>query len=153
MQENTVSVAPNATSGVDVMAADGNYWHYVGTTRTLIAGPHLALTAPSGATAWQPASVTLTVLNALDQPVSGYTGTVTLSSDDLAVGPPPSHSFVAADNGSFTFTTTLKTVGNRTLTAGDGTIYATAGLTAQDAAPSPGGIAAKREPPQLNHAM
>ena len=117
---NVKSVTPSG-NGVNVLTKAGVDWQYVGTTATLIAGPHLSLTIP-GTAAAQSVSAKLSVLDVNNNPVLGYTGTVTFSDSDGAAvaaddGPPPPHTFSAADNGAFSFPVAFLTSGSQTLTA------------------------------------
>ncbi|QEL17919.1 proprotein convertase P-domain-containing protein [Limnoglobus roseus] len=67
-------------------------------------------------------SFTVNAFDAFGNVASGYTGTVTFSSNDgQATFAPTTYTFTAADNGSKTFTNgaTLRTSGSRTITATD----------------------------------
>ena len=79
--------------------------------------------------------MTLSVLDVFNNPVLGYTGTVTFSDSDAPAvaagdGPPLQHTFTAADNGAFSFPVTFLTSGTQTLTVADnGGLTASASLT------------------------
>src|SRR5205823_1104246 len=51
--------------------------------------------------------------------VNAYTGTVHFSSDDTQAGLPANYTFLVADDGTQTFSVTLKTAGSRTVQAKD----------------------------------
>jgi hypothetical protein len=72
-------------------------------------------------------SFTVAVKDALGNPATGYTGTVTFSSSDVQAGLPASYTFTAADAGVHTFTTTLKTAGSQSITVKDAGNAAAAG--------------------------
>ena len=64
-------------------------------------------------------SVTITVLDACDNVVTGYTGTIHFTSSDSAAGLPADYTFVAGDSGARAMTLTLRTVGTQTVTVTD----------------------------------
>jgi hypothetical protein len=71
------------------------------------------------ATAGVPSNVTVRVLDANDNPITGFTGSVSFTStDDVAIVPGP-YTFLASENGSHTFSAgvTLKTAGTQSVTA------------------------------------
>ncbi len=79
--------------------------------------------------------VTVTAQDAQGNTVTGYTGTVTLTSSDTKATLPAAYTFTAADQGVHLFTgVAFKTSGAQTLTAGDGTLSATANVTVAAAA-------------------
>jgi streptogramin lyase len=86
-----------------------------------IPGPatHFAVSAPVSTTAGTAFSTTVTALDANNNVADGYTGTVHFSSTDAQAGLPGNYTFIASDNGSHTFSVTLKTAGNRAVTATD----------------------------------
>jgi hypothetical protein len=59
--------------------------------------------------------IRVTALDANNNPVVGYRGTIHFSSSDPRSGLPSDYTFTAADGGSHTFSLTFKTVGNQTL--------------------------------------
>ncbi len=61
----------------------------------------------------------MSALNANGAVVSGYTGTVHFTSSDALAILPANYTFTSANDGSHTFTVTLKTAGNETITATD----------------------------------
>ena len=81
----------------------------------------LSVTAPATATAGTAFDVTVTVRDAFDNTIGGYTGTVSFTSTDPQAVVPPNYTFVSGDNGSHTFVgaVNLKTSGTQTVTAAD----------------------------------
>jgi hypothetical protein len=77
---------------------------------------HFVLSAPAGATAGKPVTVTVTAEDVYGNVCPGYTGTVQFSSTDAAAALPASSTLT---NGVGTFSVTFETVGNQTLTATD----------------------------------
>ena len=84
---------------------------------------HFSVSAPASATAGAPITVTVTALDATDNTVLGYTGTVHFTSTDGAAVLPSDYTFIGGDSGvhAFTAQVTLKTVGGgvQTVTATD----------------------------------
>ena len=81
---------------------------------------HFAITIAPGQTAGVPFSITVTALDAGNNTVTGYTGTVHFSANDPLAELPADFAFVTADNGSHAFSgVVLKTAGGRTITATD----------------------------------
>ncbi len=64
-------------------------------------------------------SLAVTALDAYANIVTGYTGTVHFTSSDTQAMLPADYAFIAADNGSHTFTVTLKTAGSQTVSIRD----------------------------------
>ena len=88
----------------------------------------LAVTAPPSAAAGVPFSVTVTARDLYGNTATGYTGTVHFTSGDAqAVLPAPDYTFTAADAGVHTFSVTLQTPGNQTVTATDTVTGSTTG--------------------------
>lgn len=73
--------------------------------------------------------VTVVATDADGRPVRDYTGTVTLTSSDAAAVLPEGYTFTAADRGRHTFTVTLATEGDQTITATDAADAAILGET------------------------
>jgi len=81
---------------------------------------------PSPALSTVPYSFTVSVTDVFANPISNYSGTVTLSSiDGSAVLTPSSYTFVAADMGMHGFIGTLVTLGAQSISATDQTLTAT----------------------------
>ncbi|HEX9467780.1 MAG TPA: hypothetical protein VGA11_05175 [Acidimicrobiia bacterium] len=80
---------------------------------------HYSVVAPASATAGTPFSYTVTALTGGATTATTYRGTVHFTSTDGAATLPANYTFVAGDNGVHTFSATLKTTGNQTITATD----------------------------------
>ena len=80
---------------------------------------HFSLTAPASVTAGTPFSVTLTALDAANNPVPTYIGVIHFTGTDPQAALPADYTFVGGDAGTHTFNATLKTAGPQTLTAAD----------------------------------
>ena len=84
---------------------------------------HFGVSAPATVTAGSPFSVTVTAQDGAGATVSGYSGTVSLTSSDPGASLPASYTFAPGDAGSHTFTgMVLNTPGSRTVTAADSTM-------------------------------
>jgi Galactose oxidase, central domain len=85
---------------------------------TIALGPpsHLSLTAPATATAGTAFSFTVTALDASNNMVTSYSGTVHFTSTDAQALLPANSTLT---NGTRTFTATLKTAGSQTITVTD----------------------------------
>jgi sugar lactone lactonase YvrE len=84
---------------------------------------------PSATTAGAAQSLKLTALDAYGNIATGYTGTVHFTSSDAQAVLPADYSFTTADAGAHTFSASLCTAGNQSLTATD---TATSTLTASE---------------------
>jgi hypothetical protein len=106
-------------------------------TITPAAADHFVITGPSGVAAGQAFDFTVTVVDAFNNTVVGYTGTVHFTSSDSAPSLPMDYTFTAADMGTHTFpggATLFDTNPMATLTASDtsdGTIQGTLTLSVQ----------------------
>jgi parallel beta-helix repeat protein len=88
-------------------------------------------------TAGDDLAVTIRTVDVLGNPVSDYTGTVTLTSSDPQAPTLGSHTFSADDDGVFTFTDgVLKTAGMQTLIVADDMVARTASVQVNPAAVS-----------------
>jgi hypothetical protein len=67
------------------------------------AADHLSLSGPSSVASGTAFALTVAVLDAYNNVVTGYTGTVTFTSSDSAPVLPPDYTFTAADAGTHTF--------------------------------------------------
>jgi predicted outer membrane repeat protein len=74
---------------------------------------------PSPITAGVAGTFTVTAYDTLGNIATGYTGTVHFTSTDAKAVLPADYTFVAADKGVHTFSTTFKTTGTQTITATD----------------------------------
>jgi hypothetical protein len=93
---------------------------------------HLAVSAPASATAGTPFSLTVTALDASNNPATSYTGTVQFASTDGQAVLPMTYTFTAADHGgTHVFSgVTLNTAGSQTITATDTVSAAITGTSA-----------------------
>ncbi|MDR3706807.1 MAG: SBBP repeat-containing protein [Capsulimonadaceae bacterium] len=91
------------------------------------AATHFSLSVPAFATTGSSFSFTSTALDAYGNTATGYKGTVKFKSSDGAASLPANSTLT---NGVKTFTATLNTVGNQTLTATDTTSAAVTGTSA-----------------------
>ena len=62
---------------------------------------------------------TVSVVDSLNMPATGYTGTVVFSSSDIQAGLPARYTFTAADAGVHTFAATLRTAGSQSISVTD----------------------------------
>ncbi len=95
-------------SALDVRDTAGDYWHFDGTSWILLSGPHFTLSVPGNPTAGQASSVTVTVLDNNNQPVTGYTGIVHFTSSDSKAQLPADYTFTSATKGHTPFPTLLR---------------------------------------------
>ncbi len=93
------------------------------------AASRFVITADATAVAGSPASFTITAQDAYGNLAADYTGTIHFTSNDPQASLPADYTFSAADAGIATFSTTLKTAGNRTITAIDTTNGMTRGVS------------------------
>ncbi|MFD0894868.1 DUF11 domain-containing protein [Luteolibacter ambystomatis] len=99
---------------------------------TLLVKPpvdHFTVSAPANATAGTAVNVTVTALDASNAPVPNYQGTVHFTSTDVQAGLPANYTFTAGDNGSHTFSVTLKTAGTQTVSVNDTVTTSAAGTS------------------------
>src|SRR5205807_318570 len=82
---------------------------------------------PSPTTAGVAGTVTVTAQDPYGNTATGYAGAVHFTSSDGQAGLPADYTFVAADQGSRSFSITLKTAGTQSVTATD---TVSAGLSA-----------------------
>jgi hypothetical protein len=119
---HTFAVTLNTPGSQSVTATDtttGTITGNVSTTVTSAAATHFLVSAPATTTAGQSFTVTVTALNASNGTDSGYRGTVSFTSTDLQAILPANYTFTAGDAGTHTFTVTLETAGNQSITATD----------------------------------
>jgi hypothetical protein len=114
----TVDVTVHSPYGVSATSAADKFTFTPGGTT---GASQLRITGvPSSATAGSAFSLTVSALDANNNVVAGYLGTVHFTSNDGAATLPADYTFTAADNGVHTFSgVTLRTAGNRTVTATD----------------------------------
>jgi hypothetical protein len=82
------------------------------TARRFVSGPGTTV-------AGNAASVTVTAQDAYGNTTPGYTGTVHFTSSDPQAILPANYTYTGADNGTHSFSVTLKTAGSQTVTASD----------------------------------
>jgi hypothetical protein len=123
--------------------ATGNYTTASGTVSDTITdhADHLSVIGPRATTAGTSFSVTVTALDAANQPVPTYTGTIHFTSTDNSPSAslPADYTFTGADQGVHTFTVKLTTAGTQTVTASDtatSSISGTETTTVDPAAPA-----------------
>lgn len=130
----TASVIVTTPSGSNTA---NTLFTYVGPSAT-----HFSVVAPATTIAGTAFSFTVNALDASNNVVSGYRGTVSFSSSDASpsVSLPSSYTFVAGDNGSHVFgsSATLVSVGTQTVTAKDtaNSLTGVANITVNPAAAS-----------------
>ena len=74
---------------------------------------------PNPATAAVAGNLTVKAKDAFGNVATGYTGTVALASSDANAVLPASYTFAAGDNGTHSFSATLKTAGTQSISAND----------------------------------
>jgi hypothetical protein len=119
------------TSGLQTVTATSPFLPaslaYVHVTPASVA--RFSVTAQPSAIAGQPADLTVTVDDIYGNPVSGYLGTIHFSSSDIQAGLPADYKFTDTDNGTHTFSATLKTAGFQTVQATDTIIASLKGVS------------------------
>ncbi len=125
----TFNVTFQTAGNQTVTATDTTTSSITGTSNTVMVSTssnpatHFLVSAPSSATAGAAFSFTVTALDASNNPVSGYLGTVHFTKSDSGTGSavPADYTFVVGDHGVHTFTggATFVTAGSQTLTATD----------------------------------
>jgi len=98
----------------------------------------LVLAAPTAETAGTSFSLTVTAQNSSGATDTGYLGTIHFTSSDVQAVLPANFTFTAADDGTYTFTVTLKTAGSKSITATDTATSAITGtLSGISVSPAP----------------
>ena len=100
-------------------AASGFSASETGISVSAAAAAQFFISAPATAQAGVAFSLTLTVVDAYGNVVSGYTGTVHFSSSDQQAGLPADYTFGSGDAGLHTFSVTLQTPGTQTIAITD----------------------------------
>ncbi len=112
-KDYSLEATASTTEGTPLTPATSNFFNI-----THAPASRLVLSGPASVVATTKNSVTVTVLDPYDNLAEGYTGTVSLASDDTSATLPASHAFTAADKAQYTFADViLRTTGSRTLTA------------------------------------
>jgi hypothetical protein len=118
---NEVTLATVGTQTVDV--SDIVETSVVGSAdvHVISAVDHFDISAPASVDARASFSVTVTALDASDDPVTDYAGTVHFTSSDGPATLPANYTFVGGDNGMHVFTdgVTLQTVGTQSVKVRD----------------------------------
>ncbi len=113
------------TAGAQYVAAwdSGSFSWSIGTqanyTVTAAAAAQFLISAPTTAQAGVAFSLTLTVVDAYGNVVTGYTGTVHFTSSDPQAGLPADYTFGSSDAGVHTFSVILQTPGTQTIAIAD----------------------------------
>ena len=97
---------------------------------------HLTVSAGSSQTAGSSFTTTVTAKDSFGNVTPAYTGQITFGSNDGQAILPSPYTFTGPDAGTQTFTVTLKTAGNRTVSAADGSITGSTSPTVAPAATS-----------------
>jgi hypothetical protein len=116
------SVTLKTAKAVQVSVSDGANGLSVSTSVQVApaAATLLTMTVPEGPfTAGTPFTVMLKLEDAYGNVATGYTGTVSFTSNDAQAELPGNYTFVPADAGRKSFAVKLKTAGNQTLTVKD----------------------------------
>jgi hypothetical protein len=109
----TQSITATDTASTSITGTDG------GITVNPAASKFIIVT-PSSVTAGTPFSLTVTVVDAYGNVVTGYTGTIRFNSTDNKATLPADYTFTAADGGSHTFTgLSLRKRGHQKITITD----------------------------------
>src|SRR5262249_42005104 len=103
-----------------ITATDTNNSSITGTsgsvTVSAATATHFSVSAPGSTTAGTPLNVTVTAFDQFNNLATGYTGTIHFTSSDGQAVLPANGGLT---NGTATFSATLKTAGNQTITATD----------------------------------
>jgi hypothetical protein len=130
----SITYTPSAIGSQTLTASypgDANHSSSSGTL-AFTSAPRLSVVASTGtATAGTALSVTVTAVDQFGATFIGYRGTVHFTTTDGQAVLPADYTFVGADNGAHTFSVTLKTAGNQTVTATDTAASVTTGTTGQ----------------------
>lgn len=126
----TFSATLKTAGGRTITATDTTTSSITGTSSSIVvsaaAATHFSVVAPASTTSGGAFNVAVTALDAFNNTVTGYTGTVQLtSSDGQAVLPVAG----TLPSGSGSFNLTLKTAGNQTVTATDTTTSSITGTS------------------------
>jgi DNA/RNA endonuclease G (NUC1)/fibronectin type 3 domain-containing protein len=138
---HTFSATLTSNGAQSITATDTLTASITGVGNTTVAPPpatHFSVTLPANVTSGVAFNVTVTALDASNATVPSYTGTVHFTSSSAGTLP-ANYTFVAGDNGTHTFSTTLTTTGAQSVTATD-TVTASitgSGNTTVGSAPPP----------------
>jgi beta-lactamase superfamily II metal-dependent hydrolase len=115
---HTFSVTLTAAGMQSISVVDGGLTGTTNTTVSAAPATHFNVIAPASTTNGVPFNVTVTALNASNDTVVGYAGTVHLTSSSAGTLP-ADYTFTGGDAGAHTFSVTLTTNGMQTVTATD----------------------------------
>ncbi len=119
------------TAGSDSVTATDTASSSIAGTASVSVSPAAAssfsVAAPTTATAGTAFTVTVTAKDAYGNTATGYRGTVHFTSSDGQAVLPANYAFTSTDNGSHSFSVTLKTAGSDTITATDTTTSSLSG--------------------------
>src|SRR5205085_2475929 len=119
----TFNATLNTAGNQTITATDTVTSSITGTSNSINVGAgaatHFVVSAPANATAGTAFNFTITAVDSGNNTATGYSGTVHFTSSDAQAVLPGNYQFVAGDNGGKTFSATLKTAGNQTITATD----------------------------------
>jgi sugar lactone lactonase YvrE len=93
---------------------------------------HFAVVAPQYSASYYAFNVTISAKDAYNNTITGYNGTVHFTSSDSAATLLADYIFTSGDQGTHTFSVTLQTTGNQTVTATDTGTGAAGTATIQD---------------------
>jgi DNA-binding beta-propeller fold protein YncE len=116
-----VPTASALNNGVMAASGDGKYL-FLSTpsaVRVYSIAPSLTVSAASSVITGQPLTVTVTAKTPTGAVDTTYRGSVSWTSTDGLAGLPSAYPFSAADAGTHSFSVTLNTVGNQSITAAD----------------------------------
>ena len=133
----TFSATLKTAGGQTITATDTVAGSITGTSTSIsvIGATHFSVAAPATATAGTAISLSVNALDASNNVMPRYSGTVHFTSTDAQAAVPANSTLT---NGAGTFSATLKTLGNQTITATD---TATASVTGNSGAISVGSAA------------
>lgn len=99
---------------------------------------HFLVYTPENTTVGKSTGIVVVALDASNHRVDGYTGTVTLTTDDPGVTTPPlTYTFTSSDHGIHVFNETFATAGVQTVTATDDSIPPLTGTASLNVNPAP----------------
>ena len=128
------------TAGIQtVTASDGSIAGTAeGIAVTPAAASQLIVTGPAASTAGSPFSITVTALDPYNNTATSYLGSLQFTSSDGRASLPPGYTFLPADAGVHTFTSsaTFETAGSQSIMATDGSIAGGTSVMVKPAAAS-----------------
>ncbi len=126
----TFSATLNTAGSQTITATDTFAGSITGTSTSIsviaMGATHFAIAAPATATAGTAISLSVNALDASNKVTASYSGTVHFTSTDAQAAVPANSTLT---NGTGTFSATLKTLGNQTITATDTTTASVTGIS------------------------